>query len=212
MLKMIQGVAMAMLVMAAGLANAQAVEEDPLAAFIASLQFQQGEVAVPEANARLRLTEGFRYLGKADARRVLEEFWGNPPDDTVLGMLVLYSPVLVACGLGCVKAWRWWSSGALGTIRKPPCFALRCELAWGGPALRSYFQLQGGLRRGDAEQAMTRRHLVVGPLGVAHRAGDEPGFATAAAARAAAGFHRHQVALGKVQQVGVLPVPHPGAA
>ncbi|BEU95288.1 hypothetical protein ACDW_09930 [Acidovorax sp. DW039] len=33
---------------------------------------------------------------------------------TVLGMLVLYSPVLVACGLGCVKAWRWWSSGALG--------------------------------------------------------------------------------------------------
>jgi uncharacterized membrane-anchored protein len=88
MLKMIRGVAMAMLVMAAGLANAQAVEEDPLAAFIASLQFQQGEVAVPEANARLRLTEGFRYLGKADARRVLEEFWGNPPDDSVLGMLV----------------------------------------------------------------------------------------------------------------------------
>lgn len=88
MLKMIRGVAMAMLVMVAGLANAQAVEEDPLAAFIASLQFQQGEVAVPEANARLRLTEGFRYLGKADARRVLEEFWGNPPDDSVLGMLV----------------------------------------------------------------------------------------------------------------------------
>lgn len=88
MLKMIRGVAMAMLVMVAGQANAQAVEEDPLAAFIASLQFQQGEVAVPEANARLRLTEGFRYLGKADARRVLEEFWGNPPDDTVLGMLV----------------------------------------------------------------------------------------------------------------------------
>ena len=88
MSKMIRGLAMAMLVMVAGLANAQAVEEDPLAAFIASLQFQQGEVAVPEANARLRLTEGFRYLGKADARRVLEEFWGNPPDDTVLGMLV----------------------------------------------------------------------------------------------------------------------------
>lgn len=88
MLKMIRGVAMAMLVMVAGPAHAQAVEEDPLAAFIASLQFQQGEVAVPEANATLRLTEGFRYLGKADARRVLEEFWGNPPDDTVLGMLV----------------------------------------------------------------------------------------------------------------------------
>lgn len=88
MFKMIRGVAMAMLVMVAGPANAQAVEEDPLAAFIASLQFQQGEVAVPEANARLRLTEGFRYLGKADARRVLEDFWGNPEDDSVLGMLV----------------------------------------------------------------------------------------------------------------------------
>ncbi|HEU0153949.1 MAG TPA: DUF2167 domain-containing protein [Arenimonas sp.] len=59
-----------------------------MTAFIDSLSFQQGEVQVPEAHARLRLTEGFRYLGKADARRVLEEFWGNPEDDSVLGMLV----------------------------------------------------------------------------------------------------------------------------
>ena len=57
-------------------------------ALIDSLHFRDGEIAVPEAEARFRLGSDFRYLEKADARRVLEEFWGNPPDDTVLGMVV----------------------------------------------------------------------------------------------------------------------------
>lgn len=78
--------AAAALVCLAGLAQAQ--EPDETQAFLDSLNYQQGVVAVPEAHATLRLGEGFRYLGKADARRVLEEFWGNPEDDSVLGMLV----------------------------------------------------------------------------------------------------------------------------
>lgn len=78
--------AAAALVCLAGLAQAQ--EPDETQAFLDSLNYQQGVVTVPEAHATLRLGEGFRYLGKADARRVLEDFWGNPEDDSVLGMLV----------------------------------------------------------------------------------------------------------------------------
>ena len=55
---------------------------------VASLNFQTGDVAIPEAKAHLQLGEGFRYLPKADARKVLEQLWGNPPDNDILGMIV----------------------------------------------------------------------------------------------------------------------------
>lgn len=73
------------------IAHAQAPDADAEAqvkAFVSSLRFRDGEVLVPEAEARFKLGSGYRYLEKADARRVLEELWGNPPDDTVLGMIV----------------------------------------------------------------------------------------------------------------------------
>lgn len=57
-------------------------------AFVDSLHFRSGDIALPDADARFRLGAGFRYLDKPDARRVLEEFWGNPPDDSVLGLVV----------------------------------------------------------------------------------------------------------------------------
>jgi uncharacterized membrane-anchored protein len=56
--------------------------------FIQSLHFQQGTIDLPEAGATLKVGEGFHYLASTDARRVLEEAWENPPDDSVLGMLV----------------------------------------------------------------------------------------------------------------------------
>lgn len=57
-------------------------------ALVASLTFRDGEIAVPGAEARFRLDQNFRYLEAADARKVLEQLWGNPPDDSVLGMVV----------------------------------------------------------------------------------------------------------------------------
>jgi uncharacterized membrane-anchored protein len=56
--------------------------------FISSLHFKQGQVDLPTAGATLDVGDGFHYLATADARRVLEQAWGNPPDDSVLGMLV----------------------------------------------------------------------------------------------------------------------------
>lgn len=55
---------------------------------LASLNFLDGTQTIEEADAVLALDAQFRYLAAPDARRVLEEFWGNPPDDTVLGMVV----------------------------------------------------------------------------------------------------------------------------
>lgn len=57
-------------------------------ALVASLQWRDGEVAVPGAQARFKLGEAFRYLEAAEARKVLEQLWGNPPDESVLGMVV----------------------------------------------------------------------------------------------------------------------------
>lgn len=54
-----------------------------------SLKPQHGVIAIPEAKARLNLGQGYYFLGPADARRVLIEGWGNPPDvaDGVLGLV-----------------------------------------------------------------------------------------------------------------------------
>jgi uncharacterized membrane-anchored protein len=55
-----------------------------------SLDKQTGDVTVPGANAVLHLGEKYYYLNAADARRVLVDLWGNPPDaaDGVLGMVM----------------------------------------------------------------------------------------------------------------------------
>jgi len=55
---------------------------------LASLHYQTGDVALSDAGATLHVQPGFKYLGHDDARKVLEDLWGNPPDESVLGMLV----------------------------------------------------------------------------------------------------------------------------
>lgn len=69
-------------------ASAQDDRQAQAKQFVQSLHFRSGEIAVPQAQAHFRLGSEFRYLDKPDARRVLEEFWGNPPDDDVLGLVV----------------------------------------------------------------------------------------------------------------------------
>jgi len=73
----------------AGVVSAQETPEDAkVQAFLGSLQYRTGDIALPTADAHLAVRPGFRYLGHDDSRRVLEEYWGNPPDDSILGMLV----------------------------------------------------------------------------------------------------------------------------
>ncbi|MDO9415874.1 DUF2167 domain-containing protein [Pararhizobium sp.] len=61
-----------------------------------SMDFKQGEIALPGAKAKLTIPAGFYYLDKADTRKVLVEMWGNPLtiQDGSLGMIfpVKYTP------------------------------------------------------------------------------------------------------------------------
>ncbi len=66
----------------------EVAKEAEATSFQSGLTFQTGTVAVPEAHVQLQLSDSFRYLGHEDSRRLLEEHWGNPPDDSVLGMLI----------------------------------------------------------------------------------------------------------------------------
>jgi uncharacterized membrane-anchored protein len=60
-----------------------------IAKFEASLAFQHGKISLPGDFASLNLSPGFRFLGAADAKRVLVDAWGNPPEAAakVLGMV-----------------------------------------------------------------------------------------------------------------------------
>ena len=66
----------------------QADDAAKIQAFLDSLHFRSGDIAVGEAKATFHLGDRYRYLEQAEARRVLEELWGNPPDDSVLGLIV----------------------------------------------------------------------------------------------------------------------------
>lgn len=74
--------------LAAGVAHAQDDNDAAVKAFVSGLTFQSGTVTVPQAHATLKLAPEYRYLGAKDAQNVLENLWGNPPDASVLGMLL----------------------------------------------------------------------------------------------------------------------------
>jgi len=56
--------------------------------FMAQLHFQTGKITLPGNLATLDMPPNFRYLPPADAKRLLTDGWGNPPDDKSLGMIV----------------------------------------------------------------------------------------------------------------------------
>jgi uncharacterized membrane-anchored protein len=74
--------------------HAQEVEPDAqgenaqLKKFMDSLNFQTGDVKIGAAKAIIHANNDYQMLGAKDARRVLEELWGNPPDAETLGMIV----------------------------------------------------------------------------------------------------------------------------
>jgi uncharacterized membrane-anchored protein len=55
--------------------------------FEASLTYETGEIALLGGKASLTVPEDYFYLSPADTKRVLEEAWGNPEGEPMLGML-----------------------------------------------------------------------------------------------------------------------------
>ena len=63
--------------------------------FLKQLNFREGDFLIDKASATVHVKNGFHYLDAGDARKVLEQLWGNPPDDSVLGLIVPDSPGLI---------------------------------------------------------------------------------------------------------------------
>lgn len=61
--------------------------EEAARQFEAQLDYQRGEIKLKDGLATLVVPEGFRYLNPQQARKILEEAWGNPPGEETLGML-----------------------------------------------------------------------------------------------------------------------------
>ncbi len=55
--------------------------------FLRSLDYKQGTVRIPEANATFKISKGFYFLDREDANKVMTEAWGNPLEASTMGMI-----------------------------------------------------------------------------------------------------------------------------
>ena len=69
-----------------GFAHAQ--DEFDRAKFERGLHYQTGQVSILDGKIKLNITPQYRFLNQTDARKVLEDAWGNPPDEATLGMIL----------------------------------------------------------------------------------------------------------------------------
>lgn len=51
------------------------------------VDFRHGDITLENGIAQLAVGDSYYFLGPQDGAYVLEQLWGNPPDDTVLGMV-----------------------------------------------------------------------------------------------------------------------------
>lgn len=56
-------------------------------AVLEKLDYQQGRISVDYGYAEVDVGEDFYFLSPKDARIVLEDLWGNPPDEQTVGLL-----------------------------------------------------------------------------------------------------------------------------
>jgi uncharacterized membrane-anchored protein len=80
--------ALAVLPLFPALAEKEAISREQSEALVSGLKYQQGEIALQNGLATLRVPDGFRFLNKSDAQTVLVKLWGNPPSSDPLGMLM----------------------------------------------------------------------------------------------------------------------------
>ncbi|MGL4239331.1 DUF2167 domain-containing protein [Tabrizicola sp.] len=56
-------------------------------AIFGQFDLKQGQITLSGGIAAIDVPDGYYFLDSADARFVLEELWGNPPDESVEGMI-----------------------------------------------------------------------------------------------------------------------------
>ena len=63
--------------------------ESRLRQIVEGLKYDEGEISILGGKAKLKLTDDFRFLDPANARKVIVDLWGNPPQTgSVTGMIV----------------------------------------------------------------------------------------------------------------------------
>lgn len=62
-------------------------QRENIATYLASLTPLQGDIELKSADATLVIPETHYFLASEDAQSVLSDAWGNPPDESVLGMI-----------------------------------------------------------------------------------------------------------------------------
>lgn len=58
-----------------------------IAEFLGALSPQIGDISIEQANVTVTVPDTYYFLNSKDARAILEDAWGNPPDEDVLGMI-----------------------------------------------------------------------------------------------------------------------------
>lgn len=68
----------------------QAAYQEHVQELTKDLHYQEGTADLPGGVAHLDLPKGFRYLNPADAKKVVVDLWGNPPQSAndILGLVV----------------------------------------------------------------------------------------------------------------------------
>ncbi|GGY97689.1 hypothetical protein GCM10011614_10950 [Novosphingobium colocasiae] len=75
-----------------------------MVAAVKSLHPQQGRIAIDQASATLDLGTAYDFYGRDDARKILVDIWGNPPEaaTNVLGIVMPASASPISDGWGAV--------------------------------------------------------------------------------------------------------------
>jgi uncharacterized membrane-anchored protein len=53
----------------------------------AAMKYETGQIKLSNGIAQLNVPQGFKFLNAEQARYVLSDLWGNPPDNDVVGMI-----------------------------------------------------------------------------------------------------------------------------
>lgn len=79
---------MSLFALVASLGWAQEKSEKKADELVASLQYQHGKIVLHGGLATLNIPQNFAFLDEKGANTVLADLWGNPPDKSVLGLIV----------------------------------------------------------------------------------------------------------------------------
>jgi uncharacterized membrane-anchored protein len=69
-------------------AQEEADTKKQIAVIEKSLTYSKGNIVIADNKITLNVPAGFKFLEKVQAKKVVEEYWGNPPQPNILGLIM----------------------------------------------------------------------------------------------------------------------------